>query len=502
MSLKTFRAQYSASQSDDPNAKNSLLSILLVRSAAHLKNVFLDAARAAGNNNRDSNNTASAIDGNNNNNEDDHPSPTQRRPSGCPPCRRGGLAYQKMSSVTEGHSASSIRFATCERREMPTRLPLLTHRAEQTTTRLMAASKICLPLIHIMKMAPIWTRSITCRTRAECASRNVRKEAVTPRIITASLDSSKNHRSRRSLELAGKLPRPGRDGSVIRMPSYHRKKRRSHGNGHGNNDNSNNTLGDQSFTMDGSGRAEHMSIENGRKFHGVQLGVGNRDIFAGMHIYHRLMSKELLPSIKDRCDVIEDLHKMVEPLLAGSAAEQHNVNAEALRCIVANAFLAHGGPIYKALLALVFRPAPSSQRTEKVMRQLSLNPEFQGCRAESGDDHLNMQRGLRRYRTNDIAFNILDSMSHMQLNGMRNQDNGNLNQQPAGEEDDRHANICLPNPECDTDTAYKCTAMLLLFSAQSNRFYYSMHHYQIRQRRHWELLVTTSNNLIASRKLA
>jgi len=328
----------------------------------------------------------------------------------------------------------------------------------------------------------------------------------------ASLDSSKNHRSRRSLELAGKLPRPGRDGSVIRMPSYHRKKRRSHGNGHGNNDNSNNTLGDQSFTMDGSGRAEHMSIENGRKFHGVQLGVGNRDIFAGMHIYHRLMSKELLPSIKDRCDVIEDLHKMVEPLLAGSAAEQHNVNAEALRCIVANAFLAHGGPIYKALLALVFRPAPSSQRTEKVMRQLSLNPEFQGCRAESGDDHLNMQRGLRRYRTNDIAFNILDSMSHMQLNGMRNQDNGNLNQQPAGEEDDRHANICLPNPECDTDTAYKCTAMLLLrnrwrgarkdFSAQSNRFYYSMHHYQIRQRRHWELLVTTSNNLIASRKLA
>lgn len=177
------------------------------------------------------------------------------------------------------------------------------------------------------------------------------------------------------------------------------------------------------------------------EWQGEPLGVLNRSISTGMHVYERLLSRGLLPSLQDRCQVIDDLHRLAQPMLTGVTAGASHVDAAALRVTVANAFLTHGARVFPALLALVFRPAP--WKGERAKRQLSL---------ELATDASNVTnpRRSRRYRTAD---NIMGSM-HSLLGKETSPTKTDAVPEPAA--------ICLPNPDCDTDTAMQCSALLTL----------------------------------------
>ncbi len=443
LALRTFRTHYTAAAAaanseDAPQDKNSLLSIVLVRTSALLRNVFIEATRDACN-----------------------PVTSDVTPNDSPEVFRANSWLRRRSSVSNAappvrvSAMSSWRGAPRESepilsdRRSIRFIDRLRHRKRKNLSSTRDGNMFAVrcddngcvssepdsfdspPVMQGMKFSK---RPIERANQEE--GMPVEPDSLGSRI---SLDSARNM-PRRSVEL-GKMPRGRRDmtseggNGVKRIQSYRRKKR------HGGADLS------ASFTSE---------ILNAAQWNGRQLGVKNREVSAAMHVYERLLSRELLPNMQDRCEVIDDLHRLVDPLLSGTTAEQRNVNPEALRCIVANAFLAHGSAIYPALLALIFRPAPSLERTEIVKRQMSLQPKNTGNGIQKTDTRAGkLPRRSRRYRANDFSLNILESTSStLQLAQLPDDD--------RRKNEDSNKRICLPNSECDSETAIRCCGLLSL----------------------------------------
>lgn len=434
ITLRSFRAQYTAAAAqEDSTDKNSLLNVVLVRTAALMRNVFTENAIKAATEKRtltESDATPELGDG-------QYTSWLRRRSSVSITQAPVRLSAKSSFRMRDSDDAGAV--------------PVVTRPGggERRSRRFMGKLDKLRPL-RIIQTRNGGSGNPLIRTDSFASdnesfeapngsgmrfSKRVKRlsevDGVEPDSLGSkiSLDSTPNP-PRRSVDL-GKLPRARRDslngGDVRRIASYHRRKRK--------NDMS------QYF------RAE---ITNACKWNGQQLGVENRDISAGMHIYERLLSRELLPDIRDRCEVIEDLRRLVEPLFTGSMSLQQTVDPAALRCIVANAFLAHGRAIYPALLSLVFQPAPSSERTAEVKRHLSLQPEWVEKRCSI--DLVNQGSAHRTLKANDFNASIVESMGALHV---RSDGEGD------GTRDPQH-NVCLPNSECDPDTALRCSALLTL----------------------------------------
>lgn len=438
LALRTFRTHYTAAAAaastnadEAPQDKNSLLSIVLVRTSALLRNVFIEATREACNpvtSDLTPNESPEVVFRTN--------SWLRRRSSvsNAPPPIRVSAMSSWRGNPRESEPVlgdrRSIRFI--DRFRPRKKKHNIAREVNSHTLKCEDSSEPdsfdAPPVAHGMKFSkrPVKRANQDDGMLAE-------PDSLGSRI---SLDSARNF-PRRSVEL-GKTSRGRRDtvndaGGVKRIQSYRKKKR----NGGGDLS--------ASFASD---------IFNAMQWNGRSLGVKNREVSAAMHVYERLLSRELLPNMQDRCEVIEDLHRLVDPLFSGNAAEQRNVNADALRCIVANAFLAHGSAIYPALLALIFRPAPSSERTEIVKRQLSLQTgDTKGQQTEARTAKLG--RRSRRYRANDFSLNILEGTSStLQMAQMTEDD--------RKKSEERHKRICLPNSECDSETAVRCCGLLSL----------------------------------------